>query len=46
MVDIDDEKIKTIFNTLRIKVFPGIKEIANLDLIEIKRNKIINTTNK
>jgi len=40
MVDEDDKEIKIFFNTLEIKVFSAGQEIVNLDLIEIKINKI------
>lgn len=39
MTNDDDEKIKIIFNTLRIKVFLWNGEIADLDLAQIKINK-------
>jgi len=40
IVDEDEEEIKAISNTLPIKVFPAREDIIDLDLIEIKRNKI------
>ena len=40
IVDEDEKEIKAISNTLPIKVFPTGEEIIDLDLIEIKRNKI------
>jgi len=39
MVDDDDDEIKSIFNTLSSKVFPGGGEISDLVLAQIKRNK-------
>jgi len=39
MVDDDDEEIKSIFNMLSIKVFPGGRKISDQDLAQIKRNK-------
>jgi len=39
MVDDDDEEIKFIFNKLRLKLFHGDGDIANLDLPQIKRNQ-------
>ena len=39
MVADDDEEIKRIFNMLSIKVFPGGRNISDLDLAQNKRNK-------